>query len=244
MFDLTARDPAGSSEMREQSDRKLVFSLKLNYYKVNTDVNSACLLQAGLEKGVGMAHYKLISIPLIAQSTNMSCWFAAGQMVRNVFTCGPLAGMLATNAVDFAEGLAPERFENFRQENGFDSLIQSEGDIVAAAGDAHHQDGFTAENIIYFLERYGPIWSALNWGENFHVIVVIGVARTGGENWVLYHDPVDGKEEKMLLGRRTKPASFNGKCLYDDHPSNMLHFPRANGRRAPMMSALSVQNGF
>jgi hypothetical protein len=191
-----------------------------------------------------MPYYVLMGVPKIAQATAMSCWFAAGQMIRNVFTCGPLAGMLASNVVDFAAGLAPERFENFRQENGFDSLLASEPNIVDDAGKVHHQNGFTAENIVYLLRQYGPIWWTLDWGANYHVVVVVGVERIENGYNVVYHDPADGEAGRMLLGRRTTPESFNHRCLFNQHPSSMLHFPRVNDHRAPMMSVLAIENGF
>jgi len=117
-----------------------------------------------------------LTVPKVAQSREMDCWYAAVCMVNYFFEAGPRKGMPNTWARN--EGLQPI---------GFAALAKVEG-----LTEVKNVDQLWNEtNLSQILRDFGPIWCAGNWYGFGHVVVLTGV--TG--DLVYINDP-DGGVEK------------------------------------------------
>ena len=178
-----------------------------------------------------MKFLKLLNVPVYRQDTEMSCWYASANMVLHSFVQGPSFGMGDKNAKLFQTGLPNSLFKDFAVKQGLRCMEKSEDEIMGRASSySNGCPGLTFQNLVYMLNRWGPIWTVIK--ADSHAVVTVGVVEDDkAKTEVLYHDPATGISTRMSLDRFNDTVSWLT-------PGVMLHYP--NGSAAPHMY-MSVQ---
>jgi hypothetical protein len=143
-----------------------------------------------------------LKVPLVAQSLQNDCWYAAACMVAYYFEAGPRLGLPAKWVAN--KGINPTL-----------------GDFAALAR-VEHLEPISASNRVWdeknlevLLRKDGPVWCAGSWFGLKHIIVLTGVDSTN----VYFNDPDGGKAKSGTL------AWFNQK-LDKQLPECMMRHKR------------------
>ena len=150
-----------------------------------------------------MAEIRL-SVPLVAQSRSMSCWYAAACMVNYYWEAGPRLGLpdawAANTGITPAQQRDLARNENLRRVNSAD-----------------HE--FTANTLISTVRSYGPIWADGDWYGPAHAIAVTGASTEGeGGGTVYLNDPDGGVAKEGTIAWFNRVRWRGG--LYVRNPSS------------------------
>ena len=124
------------------------------------------------------------SVPLIAQSRDMSCWYAAVCMIGAYYEAGPRRGL--KNIWMANEGIADREIQ---------ALAEAENLQWVQAAD--HE--YTAITLAHDLRKFGPMFSICHMPQGKHVLVVTGVNDIGTQPEMLYNDPSGGRALTMPL---------------------------------------------
>src|SRR5438093_86600 len=109
-----------------------------------------------------MKYYKLVGIPRIKQDRPMSCWYESARMVLNSFILGPSFGLGSETKDRFEDGLSNGRYVEFAEKQGLKNMDSSEDEIMDRA--RKHSKGYPGvnfQNLVYMLDKYGPIWTVI-----------------------------------------------------------------------------------
>lgn len=160
-----------------------------------------------------MSTTKVQGVPLIAQPTDGSCWYASAQMLYKYAA--------ANGGVMKDPEKVPMTKSMFDRNSTWDST--NSGLLARTLGMSTHST-FPLDNDVlwYYLTVYGPIWTSLqkNWGghNHGHVVVITG-SRDGASGGVLIHDP-----EPMKRGSSIWLTWKQIKKAVDGQPEADYHF--------------------
>src|ERR1035438_9190398 len=121
----------------------------------------------------------LSGVPLVAQSTSNTCWYASACMVAYFFEAGPRLGIpeyLAKN-----KAVTPHEFITLAKNEGLETCNTA--------------TIWTEDKLSGLLSKSGPVWCAGYWYGPGHVIALYGAS--GGH--VFFNDPNGGISKKETI---------------------------------------------
>ena len=158
-------------------------------------------------------------VPLVPQTTGMSCWAAAAAMIVG------WRDRVAVDPRDVAEGVG--RWEAYREgldPNDVHALARTWGLVIQP------QERLTIEALRETLEEYGPLWVG-EASPGLHSIVVTGVRGDGtpGGTFVRINDPWPvGRGERYVLTFRAFRSNIEAAAAAVGQHPQVLH---SGGRR-------------
>ncbi|MEM6824172.1 MAG: papain-like cysteine protease family protein [Pseudomonadota bacterium] len=141
------------------------------------------------------------AVPLIGQSRQMSCWYAAVCMIGAYFEAGPRQGL--KNIWLANQGIA---------DNQIQALAEAENLHWLRAAD----HDYSAATLGHDLRKFGPMFSICHMPQGKHVLVVTGVNDIGTQPEMLYNDPAGGGREGIMPLETWNKRRHRGYLLVRD----------------------------
>jgi ABC-type bacteriocin/lantibiotic exporter with double-glycine peptidase domain len=147
---------------------------------------------------------KIFNVPLVAQTSNNTCWHASSQMIWFYW-----------QGVTNKQGPMNTIAENYKDDRGVTAQ-----QFVTLAGKVGLKkvspapSTYTSQVLESLLNRYGPLWSAGMWFGVGHIIVLTGV---DGEV-IFFNDPDRGVKKRGDVDWFNRKLSKNvdGCLMYKD----------------------------
>ena len=137
-----------------------------------------------------------LSVPVVSQALDMSCWYASACMVAYYRAAGPRRGLPEEWSAN--EGLTYGDLIRLANSEGFRAIMTPAGAL-------------TAQQLEIFLRNNGPILCVGTWFGFHHAIVLTGV---WGDQ-VYFNDPAGGRRKtgtiawfNQKLTRRTNTLMY------------------------------------